>query len=94
MRDPRFDNKVVLLAATTARGPTLFQLHEADAGLRRQTAIAKRKAMRRPNPYQQRARQMACEAGLHSTAKSSSRVTIGAARLAYLRHPVVDLTKV
>src|SRR5215831_7396852 len=41
-----------------------FQLHEADAGLRRQTAIAKCKAMGRPDPYQERAREMAREAGL------------------------------
>src|SRR5262249_56022822 len=33
--------------------------YEADAGLRRQTAIAKCKAMDRPDPYQERARRMA-----------------------------------
>src|SRR6266436_5259374 len=42
----------------------LFQVHEADAGLRRQAAIAKCKAMDRPDPYQERAREMAREAGL------------------------------
>ena len=42
----------------------LFQLHEADAGLRRQTAIATCKAMDQPDPYQERAREMAREAGL------------------------------
>src|SRR5262249_44002239 len=43
---------------------SLFQLHEADAGLRRQAAIAKCKAMSRADPYQERAREMAREAGL------------------------------
>src|SRR5262249_11968952 len=42
----------------------LFQLHEADPGLRRQAAVAKCKAMGRPDPYQERAREMAREAGL------------------------------
>src|SRR5947209_9283739 len=42
----------------------VFQLHEADPRLRRQTAIAKCKAMDRPDPYQERAREMAREAGL------------------------------
>jgi len=42
----------------------LCQLHEADAGLRRQAAIAKCKAMGRPDPYQERAREMTREAGL------------------------------
>ena len=42
----------------------LFQLHEADAGLRRRTAIAKCNAMDRPDPYQERARELAREAGL------------------------------
>src|SRR5262249_62097551 len=41
-----------------------FQLQEADAGLRRQTAIAKCKAMDRSDQYQQRAREMARKAGL------------------------------
>jgi len=41
-----------------------FQLHEADAGLRRQAATAKCKAMGRPDPYQERAREMTREAGL------------------------------
>src|SRR5258708_4530297 len=41
-----------------------FQLHEADAGLRRQTAIARCKAMGGPDPYQERAREMARKAGL------------------------------
>src|SRR5229473_6251029 len=35
-----------------------------QTGLRRQTAIAKCKAMGRPDPYQERAREMAREAGL------------------------------
>src|SRR5262249_34055553 len=42
----------------------LFQLLEAGAGLRRQQAIAKCKAMGRSDPYQERAREMAREAGL------------------------------
>src|SRR5256886_17479985 len=41
-----------------------YQLHEADAGLRRQAAIAKCKAMGRPDRYQERAREMTREAGL------------------------------
>jgi hypothetical protein len=44
----------------------LFQLHEAGAGLRRQAAIAKCEAMGRSDPYQERAREMAREAGLDS----------------------------
>ena len=42
----------------------LLQLPEPDAGLRLQAAIAKCKAMGRPDPYQERAREMAREAGL------------------------------
>src|SRR5262249_58167545 len=42
----------------------LFQFQEADAGLRRQKAIAKCNAMDRPDPYQERARELAREAGL------------------------------
>src|SRR5947209_2201779 len=42
----------------------LFQLHEADAGFRRQRAIAKCRLWADPDPYQERAREMAREAGL------------------------------
>src|SRR6266436_1660530 len=47
------------LPKRTSEPSIRFQLHEAGAGLRRQTAITKCKAMDRPDPYQERAREMA-----------------------------------
>jgi len=48
--------KLTCPSAKVFDNEALFQLHKADAGLRWQAAIAKCKAMGRPDPYQERAR--------------------------------------
>ena len=59
----------------TSSNLALFQLHEEDAGLRRQAAIAKCKAMDRPDPYQERAREMAREETPGMVRREGSRVS-------------------
>src|SRR5262249_47957500 len=61
------DNKKSWQGGTTTRARQVPQAHYGIAvlaGLRRQAAIAKCNAMDRSDPYQERAREMAREAGL------------------------------